>query len=263
MLRQVQQEIMEIVSSHRHVAMWHSGGKDSLALAHMARKYASKITIIHNSIGQDGWEGHTENLIKTAKQWGYTKIEITHPSLSFDEYVDQYGWPSKIVPADMDGSFMTPSVSDNRLTSYWHCTLWRVIDPIFRLTRDIGADAFITGSRSEDAKAFELMGKIHDARNIVGMVRYNPLSHWPSSDVYAYIDYYGISLPPLYSQGKRHADFEFPDCRKCVLYNPKFAQWLKENRPDDFHEAKRKIEPTMTELYKKVSDHLNTVVFEV
>lgn len=250
------QTIDSIMAKHQNVALFTSGGKDSLTIMHLAREHAQELTLVHNSMGDDGFPGELENLIEQAHAWGYFHLEIVKPALTFDQYVDRFGWPSHLLHDDMDGGFPSPWIGEHRVSGTWHCSMWRVIAPLVECANTRGFDAILTATRGSDGPAFERMGAVADRSDVLGWVRYNPIIEWTPAEVYAYVDDHGITLPPVYDEVKRHADFEVPDCRLCP-FSDGYVRWLKEHRPMDFSSIKSRYGPIWRELKRKASETLD------
>jgi 3'-phosphoadenosine 5'-phosphosulfate sulfotransferase (PAPS reductase)/FAD synthetase len=223
--------LTDIFDRYRRVALWCSGGKDSLTLLHHCIPWRHKVIVIHNHV-DDGWPDVTENLSQLLDRWGFLRSIYTEPGISFDQYTITFGWPVNVVPTTHDGVVQPSSpyrTSDLKLASWWHCTLTRQIQPLVTATASIGADCILTGSRNADGPAFAAMGQQIDA----GLaMRYNPLAEWTSEQVYQYVDAHDIPLPPHY-KWKRAIGYEAPDCMSCT-WQPQYWAVLKRYYPKEF-----------------------------
>lgn len=231
-----------IFTSHNAVALWCSGGKDSLTLLHMARPWRHKVCVIH-MYEPETWPGVTENLNDCLDAWGFLRNIHIEPSVSFAEYTQQYGWPVSHVPSDYDGT--APSMSPYwdgtiKLASWWHCSVIRQIQPLGELAIAMGTDAVLTGSRAQDGPWFVREGSVVDAGYFT---RYDPLHTLSATQVYAYIDEHNIPLPPHYAIKRQRPDYEWVDCLSCT-WAPQHWQILKEFYPEEFEKrwpAARKV----------------------
>lgn len=228
-----------IFQDHQCIVLWGSSGKDSTALLHLMQPWRERVTIIHNQV-DGGWPGSTENLLTLAVSWGFKPPILTQPVLTFDEYVAQFGYQAEVIPTEYDTLVQPPSPFQSgsvRVSSWWHCTLLRQILPLAQATLTLGADAVLTGSRASDAPGFAAMGEWTDAgQDLLGFIRYNPLTHWTTSEVYAYIDEKNIPLPPHYQWKRAAGDrYEFPDCLRCT-WQPEHWTLLKEQYPEVYAE---------------------------
>ena len=235
LVTQTQEEISQAIDSHTKPVLWLSGGKESLTLLHLLRPWNTRITLLHNHL-DGGWPGVTENLMALADAWGFTTPMLTHPKLTFDEYVAQFGYQTDIVPTDSDTVIQPPSPYQGegmRVSSWWHCTLLRNIYPLLEATMALGADAILTGVRASDGALFASMGaEASQGKDVVGYVRYNPLYAWTAEDIYAYLDGHHVPLPAHYQWKRAAGDaYEFPDCMRCT-WQPEHWRILREHYPD-------------------------------
>ena len=236
---QAQEVIAKVFERHTTPVLWLSGGRDSLALLHLLRPWHKSVTLLRNHL-DGGWPGVTENLMALAESWGFSLPIFTHPRLTFEDYVAQYGYQTEVVPTDADTVIVPASPwHDGSLlvSSFWHCTLLRSIYPLLEATMALGADAILTGSRASDAPLFAMMGaEAPQGKDVVGYVRYNPLNAWTTEEVYAYIDEHHIPLPEHY-QWKRQMEgrYAWPDCLRCTA-QPEHWQLLREHYPDVYAE---------------------------
>ena len=232
---QTMETLAQIVERHATPVVWCSGGKDSIALLHLLRPWRDRVTLLHNYL-DGGWPGVTENLMALVETWGFASPILTHPKLTFDEYVAQFGYQSEVVPTDADTVVVPASPWHDgslRVSSFWHCTVLRSIYPLLEATMALRADAIITGSRARDGPLFAMMGaEAPQGKDVVGYVRYNPLSAWTTEAVYAYVDEHHIPLPPHY-QWKRQVEgqYAWPDCLRCTA-QPEHWRLLREHCPD-------------------------------
>lgn len=238
-LCETNERLKEIFRNHKNVCSWNSSGKDSTAMLHILRPWNNRVTLLHNKT-DGGWPGSTENLLDLAEAWGFKPPIITQPQLSFDDYVEQYGYQAEIIPTEYDTLVQPPSPFQTegiRVSSWWHCTLTRQIYPLIQATIEMGADAVLTGSRASDAPAFALMGGSTDiAKDLLGFTRYNPLAEWTTEEVFSYIDALQIPLPLHYKWKRESGDkYEFPDCLRCT-WQPEHWRLLREHYPDVYAE---------------------------
>ena len=255
---QTQEAIAKVFERHATPVLWLSGGKESLTLLHLLRPWREHITLLHNRL-DGGWPGVTENLMVLVETWGFASPILTHPKLTFDDYVAQYGYQTEVVPTDADTVVVPASPwHDNslRMSSFWHCTLLRGIYPLLEATMALGADAVLTGSRASDAPLFAMMGaEAPQGKDIVGYVRYNPLYAWTTDDVYDYSNDHHIHLPPHY-QWKRQVEGQYvwPDCLRCTA-QPEHWRLLREQYPDVYEKHWPEVKKVYEALAVKQWDY--------
>ena len=229
-------DFADIFDKHDRMVLWFSGGKDSTALLHMLQPWRHRVCVIHNALEPDqAWPGMRQHVEKCLDDWGFLRSIFTTPFISFDDYTKTFGWPVEIVPSDRDGSISPPSPyrrSALTMSSWWHCTILRQLQPLVVATNAYRADAVLTGSRSEDAPAFAWMGEVA-TDDIQPWVRYNPLCEWSSHDVYTYIEDRKIELPPHYDYKQYRDDYEWVDCMSCT-WQTKHWKVMKTYYPEEF-----------------------------
>ena len=232
-------QLEAIFATHAQICLFSSGGKDSLTLMHLLRPWQHSVTILHNDM-DNGWPGVTQNLCALAQDWGFSQPIITHPSLTIDAYIAEFGYQTEMVPIEADTVIMPAAPYGDgslRVSSFWHCELVRCIMPLFQLALTLSPSAIVTGSRATDGPAFAAMGhRTTDAKEMWGFERYNPLLEWNSAEIYAYIDALGIPLPEHYQWKRLNGDkYQFPDCMRCT-FAPEHWQLLKEHYPEVYQQ---------------------------
>lgn len=238
----------EIFERHRRVVLWCSGGKDSLTTLHLCRPWRHKLTVLYVH-EPDGWPGVFENLVSCMDEWGFLKSVQLEPQLSFEDYVERFGWPVDVVPTRHDGTQVTSPFreeGDVKLASWWHCSIVRHLQPLDWCTTAMGADAVITGSRGQDAPFFAAAGSVQTDPNRA-WTRYNPIQHWTTDEVYTYIDAHNIQLPHHYKYKRYHQGFEWVDCMSCTW---KVEHWriLKTYYPRFFAKRWPRVKPVFAAL---------------
>lgn len=246
-VKEVEATCTEIFSIYERPVLLCSGGKDSLALLHMLRPWRHKVIVLHNKVDA-GWPGVTENLEVLMNQWGFLRSVYCAPFFSQQQYVETFGWPVAVVPADLDGTIQPPSPYQEgalKLSSWWHCTVKRQIAPLGVAAAALKADAVLTGSRASDGPAFERMGM---ASSYPQWRRFNPLHTWSSNEIYQFIDQVGIPLPPHYRYKRELGDqWEYPDCVWCS-WQPEHWALLRKHYPREYTRWWPQVEPVFDAL---------------
>lgn len=240
--------LKEVIDHHKIVVLWLSGGKDSTVLLHLARPWADRIKVI-SVVMDNAWSGTRESIEQHCAEWGFAHLEIVAPPISFPQYVQNFGWPSQLIPTSMDGPLLDPFYDGGpKLASWWHCSVLRVIWPLMQASQEAKADAVLTAARKSDAPAHGRIGPVIEAHDvgIAGWTRYDLLHQWTTEQVWEYIDGHGITLPDVY-KWKRDASFEFADCREC-MFNPAIAHWAKEHDPVLFAEVWPQFSPALKRM---------------
>ena len=246
----------QVFAHHQKVVVWYSSGKDSTTLMHLLRPWASQVQVL-SVIMDNGWPGCLEHVERTCTEWGFDKVQILAPPISFPQYVHNFGWPSQLIPTSMDGPLLDPFYNGGpKLSSWWHCSVLRVIWPLMQATQEYQADAVLTASRKSDAPEHARIGAIIEAHDvgIAGWTRYDLLHPWTTQQIWDYIDGHGIALPEVY-QWKRGAEFEWPDCMECG-YESTHIAWLKKEKPEIYARVWPQMKPALIQAKEKVEAQL-------
>jgi len=253
---ETQRLLEQVFAHHKNVVLWASGGKDSTVLLSLARHWAPQVTVL-SVIMDNSWPGVQDCVEQHCAEWGYEHLEILSPPISFSQYVQNYGWPSQLIPTSMDGPLLDPFYDGGpKLASWWHCSTLRVIWPLVQASQEHQADAVLTASRKSDAPVHGRIGPIIEAHDVgvAGWSRYDAMHPWTTAQVWEYIDQHGITLPEVY-KWKREAQFEFADCREC-MFNPAIAKWAKKHDPALFAEVWPQFSPALKKMQALATQEL-------
>jgi 3'-phosphoadenosine 5'-phosphosulfate sulfotransferase (PAPS reductase)/FAD synthetase len=255
-VEQTRQILTERLAQAQRPVVWASGGKDSTVLLHLCRPWASQLVVLHaTKRGDDGWPGITEGVEEHCARWGYT-LRTVQPWKTFPAYVHEFGWPVETVPTTLEGSTaLAPSPYQTgtiRVASWLHCTFVRTIYPLYEAMIGLRADLLLTGSRLSDAPANAAFAQEVHVPGVEGWARSNPLAHWSTVDIWAYIDAERLPLPPLYAW-KREADYEAVDCLSCT-WQPRHWETLQRHHPDEYAVRWPQVRP----VYEAVQAALHT-----
>jgi 3'-phosphoadenosine 5'-phosphosulfate sulfotransferase (PAPS reductase)/FAD synthetase len=241
--------------------IWASGGKDSSALLHLCKPWAQKLRVLHTTKrDDDGWPGVTETLEQHCAEWGYT-LEICQPWLTFQAYVDQYGWPVDTVPTTLEGgTAVAPSPyrqSALKLSSWLHCTYMRTLYSVLDASMTYKADLILTGSRLADGPNNAAFAQDVPFEFPMPWSRCNPLAAWTTAQVWEYIDTHQIALPEHY-RWKRQADYEAVDCLSCT-WQPQHWATLREHYPEEYAKRWPQVQPVYDELRESLQREVMTL----
>lgn len=176
------------VSTLKRVAVAWSGGKDSQVVAHLARQHSGCLPpfIVSN--------------------------RLEFPAV--DEFISQHVDAGDIlrVPMDLNWLQRNPTMlwSTDRSVDFIRREKWRLQDAYAKSRRSRG---IIFGRRTRDGKMLSNDGTKIVGGNSVGaggsytvksgLTRVNPIFDWSTSEVFAYMQQYKLSLYPPYTYGHR------------------------------------------------------------
>jgi 3'-phosphoadenosine 5'-phosphosulfate sulfotransferase (PAPS reductase)/FAD synthetase len=246
----------QVFAHHQKVVLWLSGGKDSTVLLHLARQWAPQTQVL-SVIMDNGFSGVQGCVEANCAAWGFDRLQILTPPISFPQYVANFGWPSQLIPTSMDGPLLDPFYDGGpKLSSWWHCSVLRVIWPLAQATQECQADAVLTASRKSDAPEHARIGAIIEAHDvgIAGWTRYDLLHQWTTQQIWDYIEQHQITLPPLYTW-KRGMPTEMPDCIDCP-FSPEYMAWAKGHTPEVFQRIWTGFKPALDRMRVLTTEHL-------
>ncbi|HZP98629.1 MAG TPA: phosphoadenosine phosphosulfate reductase family protein [Reyranella sp.] len=208
------------LDGHTRVALWFSGGKDSLALVHLFRPYWHRLTVVHLDAG-DLLPEMCELVAKIEKEVPHF-ARITTDARAWLRA--QNCLPSPLVPiarfptmrhADDTGPFIVPAVD------CCNANRWQ---PMGNYLRAQGFTLAIDAQRWTDPVPAVFWRSFSGD----GCERWPAIKDWSDADVFGYLEEVGAPLLPFYRH-KPHA----PECATCPAgWNEGRAAYLKQHHPD-------------------------------
>lgn len=168
----------EIFSGNLPVAF--SGGKDSLAVLHLALEVDPNIHVIYNNTTVEFPE--TLQYVKQLQDEWQLSIHVTKCTMPFFEMVKQKGW----------------ALHENR----WCCKPYKD-EPAFQYILSQGFKAEITGTTRTESIYRRSLSPIKIPKREPFMVRVNPIYDWNEWEVWRYIRENNLHYNPLYDMGYR------------------------------------------------------------
>lgn len=168
-------------------AVMFSGGKDSLALLHLAREVLPGVPAFFIDSGAEtAW---THETVAAMRQRGY-RIETVYPQLSIVEMAQLVGWMGYDGPERLPGEW-------HWRPEDWKCVL--VHEPAERIVA-MGYPVHLLGLRAQESRG-RLMnrrarGAIYPRRD--GEIIATPLADWRHEDVFAYVFTHDLPLSREY-----------------------------------------------------------------
>ena len=183
---------------HQRAYLGFSGGKDSIALAHMLEPWRDRVTLLWVNTGY-----MAAHMVEFVRAFGdrFDLVEIPSPNLP-------QVWQASGVPADVAPFANVTGQASPRLQPWLQCCFTVRQTPINDYLRRQGACCYINGQRADDAGGATLAGLRSNLPPSVEIVL--PLADWSAADVFAYIERHGLELPQQYAEA-------YPDSIECVV----------------------------------------------
>ena len=210
----------EIFSGNLPIAF--SGGKDSLAVLHLALEVNPDIHVIYNNTTVEFPET-LQYVQELKKEWGFS-LHVTNCPVSFFKAVLERGWADH----------------ENR----WCCKPYKE-EPAFQHMISQGFRAEITGTTRTESIYRRSLSPIKIPKKEPYIIRVNPVYDWNEWEVWRYIRENGLHYNPLYDMGYRRIG-----CWCCPINGWTHYRRLKKTHPKlyNFLLDFRPLHPQMEKL---------------
>jgi len=196
----------EFLIRHKKVALFFSGGKDSLACLELCKPYLDRIVVIWVNTGSNFPE--VEECVTKVALEVPNFVEIpTNQAWS----VEVSGYPADVVPVSFTklGQCFT-STKEIMLKSYLECCNENIWTPAYMKVQELGITGVIRGQRSDESHRSPLnSGEVVD-----GIEYFFPLQDWSNEDVDDYLVKQGVKL----TERLRMRSHTSLDCWNCTAF---------------------------------------------
>jgi len=216
---------MSVLARHTKIALAFSGGKDSLALAHLLEPHWDRMTFYHVDAGDLLPE--VREIVARYERLVPRFVRLTSDSRA---WMNMFGLPSDLVPHT--GSAMGVQIGgDLRVVERYECCGQNLWMPMHNRMVEDGITLVIRGSKRADMKKLP-------AENVVGPLYelWLPLLEWSHTQVFQYLRAIGVPIAKVYE----HA-VNAPECATCPAWlDEQRASYLKAH-PDLLAEYSEKL----------------------
>lgn len=228
--------IAQILEGHERIALYFSGGKDSLACLLLLADHWDRIDVVWANPGAPDPETVAYMGAIRAMVPRFIEIQGDQPA-----WIRAHGWPADVVPmrrtvAGEIGAGPAPV----RFQSYLDCCTANMWAPLGRHLAS-GVTLAIMGQRREETLRNRLRDQ--ELQEIEGVTFWHPINGWSSDDVLRFIKACGHDLPPFYDRGAESS----ADCWNCTAYLDHNRGRLAAMRRDQPHQY-QVIEPVLRNL---------------
>jgi len=201
------------------VAVAFSGGKDSLAVLHMAWQLQPDILVVFNNTGVE-YPETVSYVAEIAQKWDLNLV-VTHPERTYWDVVKDKGYDT------------------GKRQKHTDCCYWIKEKPMRQLVKQLGIEAEMTG-----ITAVENRMRMFNARDYGWCFfskksktqRIHPIMWWTPEEVKDYITSMGLFNNPIYAKG-----VERVGCMPCTAHK----YW---------EEQMKKVNPKLYEIVKLRKD---------
>lgn len=230
------------IEQHDMAALLFSGGKESVALAHMLKPYRDRLTLVWVNTGM--MFPHMAEFVRGfAERHGYKLAELRSDQ---GRRFATHGLPSKILSTH--NSRMAMACEENPkprllLTDHAGCCSELRYKPVIEWMLLTGTKAVIHGQRAEDKRRPRFDRQFAEIA---------PLWDWSGEDVYEYLRANDLELPEQYGAG--YADSG--ECWNCTSeINAERFRWMGKRYPD----LLVRLVPVLADCYGVLRDQMDQI----
>jgi len=231
----------EFFDRHEKVALFFSGGKDSIACLELCKPYLDKIVVIWVNTGANFPEVE-EYVTKIALEVpNFVEITTNQPWS-----VEISGYPVDVVPVNftkLGQEFTAPK--EVLLRSYLECCNENLWSPSYAKVKELGITGVIRGQRADEGhKAPIKSGYVAD-----GIEYFFPLQDWSNKDVNDYLVKRGVEMTERLRM-KSHTSL---DCWTCTAFTDSSVERMEYMKK--YHPAKHQ---TVAKLLQRIDNAVSS-----
>ncbi len=227
---------------HENIALQFSGGKDSLAVAHLLRPHWDRMTLYHVDTG---------DLLPEMREIvaGIEKIvpRFVRIETDSDAWREKFGYPSDLVPTSCTHSGVMIGLAERRIVDRFECCFRNVMEPMHERAIKDGCTLVIRGTKRADFKRMPA----ENGPTGLGYDLWLPLLEWSHDDVFAYLREVGAPICRVYEHR-----VNAPECATCpAWWSEGRAEYLGKYHPALSLDYRRKLAAVASEVLPFV-EHL-------
>lgn len=200
------------------VALQFSGGKDSLAVAHLLRPYWDRLTFYHVDTGDLLPE--VQEIVDDMERQAPCFVRIATNSA---DWMARFGLPSDLVPTTCTPAGVIVGASKQRIVDRFDCCASNIMAPMHQRMLADGIALVIRGTKRSDFVRMPAESGPTD-----GYTLWLPLQEWSDDQVFAYLREVGAPICQVYEHTAKA-----PECATCpAWWNEGRAAYLARYHPD-------------------------------
>jgi len=227
--------IAEVVATGQPVALQFSGGKDALAVLHLARPWWDRITVVWGNPGDEFPE--TREQMERVRELVPFFVEIRGDSAGMQR---RLGWPVDLLPmwATPMGQMMMPEGGSPALVAVLDCCARNLWLPMHQALLQAGIKHLLRGQRDDERRRnSNYQDGATDPQT--GMQVVLPIQGWTEADVFEFLAHEGVEIPRQYGLGLNSLD-----CLHCTAYldeKTQMLRYLRRHHPAAAVEVERRL----------------------
>jgi phosphoadenosine phosphosulfate reductase len=212
----------EFLIRHKKVALFFSGGKDSIACLELLRPYLDRIAVIWVNTGSNFPE--VEECVTKVALEVPNFIEIpTNQAWS----IEIHGYPADVVPVNFTklGQDVT-NPKDIMFRSYLECCNENLWSPAYAKVKELGITGVIRGQRADEGHRAPIKsGYVAD-----GIEYFFPLQDWSNEDVNKYLEKQGVEMTERLMM-RSHTSLDCWNCTAFTENSVERMEYMKKHHP--------------------------------
>lgn len=208
-----------ILAPHRNIALHFSGGKDSLAVAHMLRPWWALITFYHLDAG--------DLLPEVREVVAYMRRQVPRfVTISTDSsaWAKANGLPSDLVPTSTTPFGRMIGMSERRIVDRFECCAQNLWLPMHDRMHADGITLVIRGTKRCDTRKMAA----ENGNRSAGYQIWLPIEDWSHEQVFAYLRENDLPICRVYDDA-----VNAPECATCsAWWTEGRAAYLAKHHPE-------------------------------
>ena len=228
MARRLSNRMIDLPSNHKNVALQFSGGKDSLAVAHLLRPHWDKLTLYHVDTGD-----LLPEMLEIVAQVEAMVPRFVRIETNSNQWREDNAYPSDLVPTSGSVLGVKIGMSDRRIVDRFDCCALNIMFPMHNRALEDGCTLVIRGTKRADMKRLPA----ENGPTGLGYDLWLPLLDWSHDDVFAYLREVGAPICRTYEHR-----VNAPECATCpAWWSEGRAEYLDKYYPELSAEYQRKL----------------------
>lgn len=212
----------EFLLRHKKVALFFSGGKDSIACFELFKPYLDRIVVIWVNTGSNFPE--VEDCVTKVALEAPNFVEVpTNQAWS----IEVNGYPADVVPVNF--TKLGQDVTNNKdimLRSYLECCNENLWSPAYAKVKELGITGVIRGQRADEGHRAPIKsGYVAD-----GIEYFFPLQNWSNEDVNEYLEKQGVQMTERLMM-RSHTSLDCWNCTAFTENSVERMEYMKKYHP--------------------------------
>lgn len=221
---------------HKRIAVFFSGGKDSLACVYLLREFLDRLTIYHADTGDQLPE--VRECVAAVEAFAPNFVRV---QTDVARWIEEHGLPTDLLPYAHHLLGQLTYNSKTRLVSRFDCCLANLMVPLWRRAVEAdGCTLVVRGNRRSDFERMPALdGEVHNSVEL-----YYPLQDWTDEQVFNFLRAHGVTVSRIYEHMGHMVD-----CASCpAWWNERRGAYLRQHHPAKYRIYDRRLQQIIDEI---------------